>query len=339
MSVKVQITSVKTNYVYEVRNIKSYKIEQSIDIAADAFEIVFSNKDSQITNIIGAGDSVEIFVNNKSTMKGIIDDLDAKYNIESNDARITGRDPMSILLDNDATPKTYYNLGIKSYMDKILPKYNIKNYSSSSNKSFDKIVVSPGESEYTVLERLSKERGLTLYYDSDGYLRCNNLRSDSSENYTFSNNIDKAIKILDATVSVSNDIRNEVVVYGGDSEESKLKGSYKDSTLKTKKRRVINESDVEKESDAIKRAKEEFYDINKKAFTISITTTTKQPIFINYVARIKINRLNLDVKMLIDSVSYTKSTSGTITEIGFVLIQGVKTTWKNNDIPVLPKID
>lgn len=338
MAEYILVHNLKSGYVYKITDLKQYNVEQDIDIPGDHFDFIIGNKNYTVSKLIGTGDKLEFFINGKKTLVGYIDDVYINYGLSENNVRIVGRDLMAILLDNDAEPKTYNNLGLKDYMDKVLPKYGIKNYSSSSNKKFSKIVIEPGESEYSVIERLSKERGLKPIYMPDGVLRCTYLNINKSHNYLFSNTSKSGIKIKNMDITISSDIVNEVKVYGGDFEKNKnITGSYKDTRLKINKRRILNESDIENNNDAKTRAKEEFYNINKDAFIITITTTTKQPIKINNTARVTVNKIGLNCLMLVNKVVYEKSlSSGTITTITLKMIQGVRVNFRNNDIPLLP---
>jgi prophage tail gpP-like protein len=340
MSETMTIISNKTKVAYKINHIKSYKIETSIDIPADSFEIIIGNFNYEVSDCISAGDKIKFYIDGDLALEGYIDDIDLEYSMESNDIRITGRDEISTLLDNDAKSKTYNKIGLKDYLKKILPSYNIE-YSCSSNSKFNKVTVSPGETEYNVIERLAKDRNLTPVYNIfESKLELVKPVSTKNCTYYFNNKSNYGIKMSDCQITISNDIKNEVIVYGGDYEKNKnIKGTYIDSNLKTKKRRILNESDIEKSSDAKKRAKEEFYNINKNALTVQITTYTKKPIYINKSARVKIPKMEFDAYLLIDSVSYTKNNeSGSITNITLKLMPGIKVSFKNNDIPLLPEL-
>lgn len=336
MAEYLDVYNLKSGNVYRIKEFKSYDIEQDIEIPGDYFEFVIGNENYEVSNLITAGDKIEFFIDGKKTLTGYIDDIDIAYSVTENDIRIVGRDLMAILLDNDAEPKTYNNMGLKDYMDKVLPKYGIKDYSSSSNKKFKKITISPGETEYAVIERLSKERSLQPLYNADGKFTCTKLNSNKEHNYLFSNDDKDGIRIKNMAVTISSDIVNEVKVYGGDYEKNKnITGIYKDNNLKISKRRIYNESDIESNNAANDRAKEEFYNINKNAFVVNIVTTTKQPININNIARIKVKKMGLNCLLLVTKVRYHKSIqSGTITNITCKLIQGVRVTYKNHNIPL-----
>jgi prophage tail gpP-like protein len=288
-----------------------------MDIPADAFEVIVGNRDYEVSDLISAGDKIYFHINDREAIEGYIDDIDLEYNISSNDIRITGRDEVAKILDNDAYPKTYNSTSLKSYAGKILPKYGIDFYCSSTSK-FKKIVVEAGENEYSIIERLCKDRSLIPIYDiSQHRLELTKPISTTKYSYYFSNTSSNAIKILNADITISNDIKNEVIVYGGDTnskgkKKKRAKGSYKDTGLKTDKRRILNDSEIEKDSDAYKRAKKEFYDANKNALVVKITTQTKSPIYINRCALVYIKKIDFRGYLLVDSVVYTKDAeSGT----------------------------
>lgn len=337
---RIEITSLKTKKTYIVENIKAYRVETSIDVPADSFDFVIGNHDYQASEIFSAGDSLKFYINNKLVLEGIIDDIDLEYDIKSNDITIVGRDKMSVLLDNDANPATFYKLGLSDYLGKIAPKYKVA-YNSSNNTKFDKIVVSPGENEYSVIERLARERNLVPMFDSlQNKLLLTKLISSTANTYLFSNTDSNGIRIKNCKITISNDIRNEVIVYGDNYEKNKnIKGVYRDSSLKTTKRRIINESDIENSSDANKRAKEEFYNLNKDALNVNIITRTKEPIYINKCAKVNIVKMGFSAYLLVDKVSYTKSIdSSATTSISLKLMPGIKVSYKNNEIPLLPKL-
>jgi prophage tail gpP-like protein len=359
MTEKIVIHSQKTNKYYTIYNIKSYRIEQAMEIASDAFEFIIGNQNYEASDVISSGDKVQFYLEGELAIEGYIDDVDIEYNNNSNDLRITGRDEIATILDNDSIPVTYNKIGLKDYLGKKMPSYGIKYYCSDNTK-FDKITVSPGDSEFSVIEQLANERNLIIMYNiSEQKLYVTKPISSTTPTYTFSNTLKNKIKILDCQISISNDIRNEITVYGGTYSEKhhttikvkgqtkkktvsvskNIKATYKDSSLKTKKRKIITESDIKKTNIAYNRAKQEFYNLNKNALTVQIKTRTKSPIYINKCARIVIPKIEFDAYLLVDSVTYTKDISeGNITNITLKLMPDVKVTFKNNDIPKLPKL-
>jgi prophage tail gpP-like protein len=340
MAEVIKLYSVKTKATYEVNSVKSYKIETSIDIPADAFEFILGNPGYEVSNVIAAGDKMEFWLNGKLLLEGYIDDIDIEYTLNSNDIRINGRDRISVLLDNDAIPATYNKIGLGDYLKKVLPKYGIA-YSCDDNSKIDKITVSPGENEFSVIERLSAEKNLIAIYDvTERKLKCTKRISTTNTPYIFANGRPDSYKIKDCQVTVSADIKSEVTVYGGDFEKTKkIKGFYKDSSLSIKKVRIMNDSDKETVAAANKAAKEEFYDKNKDALSVQLETTTKQVFPINQNAYVQIPKMGFAAHLLIDSVTYTKDiSSGTITTLSLKLMPGIKVTYKNNQIPTLPKL-
>lgn len=349
----------KTGHTYEITAIKSYQIQQAMDIASDSFEMVIGNPNYEGSDVISSSDRIQFFLNDELAIEGYIDDLDVEYTNGSNDLRITGRDKIAVILDNDSIPVTYNKLGLSDYLGKKMPQYNI-DYQCDDNTKFDKIEVSPGESEYSVIEELANERNLVIMLNIlEQKLYCTKPISSTSPSYTFSNIGDDRIRILDCQITISNDIRNEIIVYGGtysikQKTTVKVKGvnkkktitisknitsTYKDTSLKVNKRKVITDSNINTTSIAYNRAKQEFYNINRNAFTVQITTRTKSPIYINKCARVIIPKMDFDAYLIVDSVTYTKNISeGSKTNITLKLMPNVKVTFKNNDIPLLPKL-
>lgn len=332
------IHSKKRNQDFKVL-LKSYRIDHAIDIASDSFEFITGNNNYEISSIISAGDFLQFYINNVLAVEGNIDDVDIEYTVSSNDIRLTGRDIIATLLDNDANPNTYNKMGLNDYMAIALPPYGI-NFNSTDNNKFDKITVSPGDTEYSVIEGLCGQRNLIPLYDvTNKKLLCTKPISTTNASYTFSNDMAGCLRIKDCQITISNDIKNEVIVYGGDYETNKnIKGIYSDPKLTTtKKRSILNQSDIENIADASKKAKEEFYNVNKNALSVQITTRTLNPIFSNTCIRVYIKKISFDAYLLVDSVSYTKNdTEGALTKINLKLMPGISVSFGNNDIPTLP---
>lgn len=325
---------------FRLQHFKSYRIEQSIEIPADQFEIVMANQNYEVSKHLAIGDPIEFFLENGTKLiYGYIDDIEFNYGIDSNDIRITGRDGMSLLLDNDAEPKTFYKISLKEYLGKVCPKYKI-NFNTSSTEKFDKIVISPGETEFSVIERLCKDRKLVVYFDSNNVLQCGKLVSSSTPIYTFSNDKPNSIKIKHCNVAMSADIKSDVIVYGGNYEKNKnIKGSHSDKRLPYKKKRIINDSEIETTKDANERAKEEFYQLNKDVLEVSVEVATTQQIPINRAANIFIKKAEVDMNLLIEKVVYSKDISqGNVTSVSFKPMPGIEVRHKNNIIPLLPKL-
>lgn len=346
MSVYLMVHSRRLNRKYKISAFKSYRVEQSIDIPADGFSFSVSNINYEVSNVVSAGDYCWFVINGDIALKGYIDDIIIDYGSDGTYVTFNGRDRMATLLDNHAWAKTYTNMSLKTYLGKILKPMNIK-WNSSSTTKFKKITIEQGESEYAVIERLAKDRNRVVYFDSDEVLQVGYLASSREPTYTFSNTI-PGIKVTDVQVSISNDIRDKVVVYGEKTiktkgkkdKTAKIRGEYEDKKLKTFKRKLVNDSAVETTKEAIQRAKEEFYEINKDAFIVNITMETSKVIKINRCARVYISEMGLNVHLLVDSVEYTEDdTNGAVTNITLKMMPGISVSYKNNDIPTLPKLN
>lgn len=338
----MKIKSKKTGKTFIHRKIISYKVEQSIEIPADAFEVLVENKENDIMNNISSGDTVSLYLNNKIILIGIIDNLNLSLNARIDSVTITGRDFMSSLLDNSATIKTYYKLTLKDYLTTALGRYNIPLGYIYPTSKFDKIVVDPGENEYQVIERLCDQKNLVPYYDSNGKFQCSKIVSSKATKYHISNDYSTTIRYKDIDIDISNDIVNEVIIFSSGGEKKKnIKGSHKDSSLRTRKRRIINEDDVKNSTDANNKAKQEFFNINKEAFSISVTIPNINGIVIpiNSVVRVTIKKISLDCYLYVDMIDYYHSMEvGNTIFLKLKLMPGIDVNYKNNDIPLLPKL-
>lgn len=337
------IKSAKTGKEYVLENFISYMLDQSVDIAADGFTFTIGDPKHEVSSKISAGDEFNFYVNEKLVLNGLIDTIDIVGSNSGSIIEISGRDKSSLLLDNDAMPTTLYRLNIKQYLEQRLKKYGFTKFEVSDSSIIDKIVIDPSQTEWGVIENICKKKGIYPRYDLD-VLKCTSLRSDEKVDYNFSNDFDNTIKIKNYRISVSADVKNEILVYSTDYGRNHvvtsrdIKGSYKDSTFKINKRMVINDNELENTTEANKLAKEEFKSINKNAFSINIEVHTQVPLYINKVSRIQIKDIDLDCLMLINKVQYVKDRSGgSTTKIEFKLIQNVKVKWGNHNIPLIPR--
>lgn len=338
------IKNTKSGIKYKVTSFKSYLVDQSIDIPADYFNFTWGDARGEISNIISAGDEVWFYINDSLILNGLIDDFELNLDSQTDDINVTGRDKSLMLLDNDAMPKTFYNVTIEEYLQQVAPQYGITNFDIEDKGKFDKVIIRAGSSEWLTLDRLCKRKGLYPRYDLE-LLRCTSLRADSNVDYHFSNDSTDTIKIKSIKIKVSSDIKNEILVYsngykrGSDFTTSEaIKGSALDPTLKVLKRRVMHEMDLENIGDANSTAKQELKLANRKALTIEIVTHTIQAFYINKIAKVSIKSKNLDVLMLINKVTYSKDTNaGTTVKLELQLIEEATTVWNNHNIPTLPR--
>lgn len=340
----IVIKNQKSGKEYAIYRFNSYIVDQSLAVPADFFNFSLNNNDSQVSDKITSGDEVWFYINDTLALNGIIDDVEIDCSTSSNNIEITGRDKSSLLIDNDALPKTFYKLNLQSYLQQVCPQYGITKFKVDNSEVFDKITVNPGDNEWSVIEDLCKKKGLYPRYDGD-MLVCTKLRADTSFNYHFSNDLpyERTIRFKNIKVKVSGDVKSEIIVYGGHytrgeyTNKNNIKGFAKDSNLKILKRRVINDDDLENNLQATNKAKSELKEINRGAFTIELELYTKQPIFINKIAKVTVKQLKLDCFMLVDSVQYRKSMEGSTTIVKLKLIEGVSVNWGNHSIPIIQK--
>lgn len=339
----------KSNKKYKVLLTKEYVVDQSINIPADFFSFLLPNIEGQITDKFSAGDEVHFYINDKLALNGIIDDFELTYDSKTNDININGRDKMSLLLDNDAMPDNLYRLNLKQYLEKKVAPYGFSKFEVDNSDIIDKLPITPGSNEFSIIESICKDKNIYPRYEADT-LKCTKLRSDTNADYFFSNEVYRfnnliGIKFKKLKATVSSDIKNEIVVFGGHysrgefTNKNNIKSVVKDETLKVNKRKVINDDDLESNTQATNLAKKELNNYNRDAFTIELELTTTIPIFINKVAKISIPSIGLDAFMLVTKVQYIKNiTSGSITNVTLKLIDGVKVDWRNHNIPLLPKV-
>lgn len=333
----------KSGNQYKINLFLSYMLEQSLKIPADYFHFTIANNKSEVSNKITSGDEIFFYVGGKLALNGIIDDVEARYSISSNEVEIIGRDKSSALLDSDALPKTFYKLNLKQYLSQIGPQYGLTKFEVDDSQVFDKIVAKAGDNEFSIIEELCKKRNLYPRFDIDTF-KCKKIRTDTNLDYFFSNDDfnPKSIKFESINIKLSGDYKSEVIAYGGHYSRGELKNkknikaSIKAPNIPLIKRKVLNDNDLENQKQAEDRAKNELKEINKDVFTIEIETYTKQPFFVNKIAKILVKDLGLDCIMLVDQVQYKKGVDGTKTTLILKPVPGQALNWGNHIIPTIP---
>jgi prophage tail gpP-like protein len=345
MSEYIMVNNAKSGKNYKIEHFNSYMVDQSLDVPADGFNFAINDPQYSVSSKISAGDELDFYVNEKKVLNGLVDTMDINSDPKNGTKiSISGRDKISLLLDNDAFPKTLYRLNLKQYLDQTIKSYGFSKITVSDSTPFDKIQINVGESEFTVIQGLCQLKGIYPRYDVDSFI-CTMLRADTNRDYLFSNDFTKdSIKIKSYQISISGDVKNEVLIYSatyGRSHTVKsrnVKASASDPSLHIHKRIVLNEGNAENAQQAEDVAKKTLKDHNRGAFTITIDTHTDVPIFVNKIAHVVIKSIGLDCYMIVNKTTYTKDKqSGSVTKVELKLIEGVTTTWGNHNIPQVPR--
>lgn len=333
MSTYLEVINFKSKKKHHITTFKSYIVEQSLQIPADAFSFTVGNYNGEVSKLISAGDEVRFYINKELCFIGIIDELTVHFTLTTMDVELAGRDKTMLLLENDCEPVTYNNMTLDAFIKKRTGLYGIKTRISGASNKIKKIAINGGDTEWGLIEKYCKQQGLYARFEKDE-LVVGKLRQDSNVNYVFSNEKPDAIKIKSMLITVSSETVSKITVYSDDNEKHKgIKGVATDKSP-IKRNKVVNE-DVETNAAAKTKADELLKEMNREAFVISITTNTKVPLPTNKVAKVVSAKLGLNVVLLIDSVRYTFDDSGSNTTITLKLIENVPVNWANHTIPTI----
>jgi prophage tail gpP-like protein len=345
MAEHIIIKNAKTSKEYIVKQFLSYVVDQSLDIPADAFNFTIGDPQYQVSSKISSGDEIFFYVNDELVLNGLIDTINIHGDSKNGTVvDVAGRDKTSILLDNDAFPKIMYRLNLKQYLDQVIKPYGFSKITVDNLTTFDKIQINVGESEWSVIADLCQKKGIYPRYDIDSFI-CTKLRADTNKDYLFSNDILKdAIKIKSYQINISADVKNEVLIYSatyGRSHKVKsrnIKASAKDTTLKIKKKTILNDNEAESAEQAFEVAKKTLKDANRGAFQIDLELHTDAPIYVNKIAHIVIKSIELDCYMIVNKTTYSvDKQNGSVTKVELKLIEGVQVNWGNHNIPLIPR--
>lgn len=319
---RVLVNSSRNKKEYLIERMKEYDVETSLDIPADYFKLVLSNPTDKNGNglhseLFNPNDTFQISESYGTILDGISDDIDEGWDENGSYIEIIGRDKSLLLLENDAIPKTYYNLTLSSLIKQITVPYGFKTHvSNSHDKTIKKIVVESGMSEWDVIFEQSKKLGLWLWCQPDGTLIADKLNYNKEPKYKFSNDFgpDKTFIKMKRLIKKKRgaDIKSEVWIRGHGKKAFTHK--HKDdelSKLNYKRRIILEDGNIKDRSKAIEKAKETIKERKKGSYEIEIEINGNNNVRLNEVAQVIDRRTKLNNKFLIVGIKDTKSNTGT----------------------------
>ncbi len=167
-----------------IENFISYTVDADLYVADDAFTLELANPETKIS----AGKQVELYVNDKLELTGIVDKVQPGYDKSGRKLTVTGRDLMGWAVDAHAESFiTLQNYKLTSLAEKLLSKcpfVNVKKIQYSENVKgrlkgkgakvgiFDTTTplsqIEPGMTVFEVLSEYAKSKGLLFYAMPDG---------------------------------------------------------------------------------------------------------------------------------------------------------------------------
>lgn len=311
------------NKWYKISRFIDYDVSIDMETDTDQFSFTFDNPNSIFTGLVSGYDRVNIKINNKGIMQGIIDTVQYQYGENSSSISISGRDKACLLTDNDVTPTIKKNIYPVSYIGDRCKKYGIKYDNKKSISRVNKLEIEVGESELYVIDKLLEKSGQRYWYMYDTlYTGQWNLSGKSVYRFTRGVSKNPGIRIKELTLKEDySDIKSQIRLYGSDDDgDSKFMGS---ASLPIVKKRGYTKMSIESsdtdtstsklKSDAEKRLKEDFRD----AFTITIKVYNNGNVIMpNKVCTVIDKYTGINSTMYISSVRYYMSIDdGSMSEI------------------------
>lgn len=329
------------NMWYNVRRVSSYSIDLDLEMDADQFKFTINNPDRSWTGIFSKYDKVTIKINGQDTLYGNIDKIEYK----GQHIYITGRDKMSILVDNDALPSTQYNVKPDIYIKSKASEYGITKFISNSSLTVqDKLIIGTRESEISIMKNLIMEDQKRLWFMVDT-IYVGDWSTNIEPEYVFTRDLPvDYMKIPIKDISLTDDgtgLSSEVRIYGSANDgKEKLVGTAKNDYLISKgikKRKVLrsynDDSSSKYSSNALKHIREYF------RYGISVELTIKRPdntiILPNRTARVIDNVYKMNSVFFIKGVQYIGDIrNGNQCMISMVLSdQTFDVLWQNQGTP------
>jgi len=299
---------------------KTLSLVRSIEQLAGGFEITGKRGDE---NLIKPGEPISLFLNDESVLAGYVDAVELRYDSQSDNQKVVARDVVADLVDCSLGAKEYHDQTLLQVASDIALDFNIEVQAHvDTGAPFKVASVNPGDSPFSVIERLARARGLLIMSDATGALiitRAGLNRAKTSLQY--------GVNILGGEATFSHEqLFSEYTVVGDRKSTSEAWGSNVQSKATATDDRVgryrpfVFVSDTD--GDAVTFKDRATWQRNvafgrAKRVKYSVPgwydgTQLWQP---NTVVKVEDPRLNINEDLLIVSVTLEKSERGAITSL------------------------
>jgi len=298
-------------------------ISKEINSLASSFSLNLTDRWRPQQTVVSfkVGDTCEIYIGKKSVLSGYIDTFSRSISANSRTMQVSGRSKSGDLVDCSYDGKTEFkNSTMKSITEKIISPFGITASFLSDGGSFPKIDIKQGESIAEIIDRMARQKGLLVYASEDGGIVFSKRGSERS-----SNEIIQGVNLL--TGSVSHDMKNRFSTYKVKGQTSGTVGTAENATKNTASSTdegieryrpmvIIAENSVN-QAGALNRAN---YESSYRAAKGSSYSVSVQGWFqengdlwdINKTTALKSSFLGYQGDLLINSVTYSKGSNGTI---------------------------
>lgn len=278
----------------------------------------------KVTNLgrwpIGAGDKVEIFINNKKVISGFVDSRNRSFDGSQRTISITGRDRSGDLVDCSIVdqPMEFTKQRLVTLITNFCKKFDIKVETTVPiTKVIETITIKEGETVFQFIDRAARENGFLLRSTPDGNIQItrNGMRRSNSgleEGLNIkSGSEEESIKSIFSEYRVrgsSKDLDSPVEGKASDSQVSRYRPKLTLSESATSQESAQSQAEWEASHAASEGIKYQFSvpgweQLDGELWDANILIPVKSP------------SLDLDTHLLVTDVSFKQNSSGTTTDL------------------------
>lgn len=310
---------------------KTFNVSKKINSLVETFNATVTNKwgYTQEPIEIREGDAVKASIGEESLFSGFVEDVNLTLDSKNRSIILGGRSRTADLVDCSYTgPMEYPLITFKDLMNTITKPFGLTPIFLTTTSS-DKIkaTVTQGETVGSIIDRFVRENSLIVYVNKDGNPIFNTNTKKNSGAKIFENG-----NMLSGRVNRKS--KNRFSDYITKAQTNKLVGgateltenvfeSVKDSEVKRYRPFVIIADNSPKAPKAKTRA---IYEKDKRismasTFKVDVTGYCKQDgklWALNELVELKSDSLDFEGLLLVESINFVKSNSGSITQLELV---------------------
>lgn len=303
------------------------EVNQSLDDAASSFSL----NTADIGTSIETGDPIVIMYDSSTLLTGIVDSVTESYSATSHDIQITGRSRTKDIIDCSASPQEWYNTKASTILNQLTKPYEIKVIINGADVTVPYFSVQKDSTEEIIsaIHRLASHLKLIVTDNTNGDLVLTQAGKELSENFILNRLDDTRSNVL--TGSYLNDESNrysEIIVRsqvrGSDTNFGKkaqqiTATATDEKNIKRKRTLIIDASEPLSQSEAQDLADWQIAYNTGKSVELQYTVQDWFGVAgiwqLNTQVRVTDDFRGVDNTYLITQVRFSKSSSGTITDI------------------------
>lgn len=302
------------------------KITRELNAAASDFQLQMVDKweVNKEPWRIQPGDHVHIHAGGKSILTGYSDSLDASISESDRKLAVTGRSKTGDLVDCSAAIASYEGLTLSEIAKKLCAPFGISvSFLGEAGASVKTKTITPGETVFTVLEYLARQRKLLIYPGVEGNLIFSPVgaRKASGELRQGANILTGAVRFNNANRFSQYEVKGQGNFnFGTEIQVTQPSGLARDSGITRYRPMILNAENTIDDEGGDNRAAYEADLRAAQALEVDIQVYGWfQPDGnlwdVNQLVSVDAGFLGVRRKMLIKKVEYNKNASGTITTL------------------------